>query len=395
MFNFSFSFFNYYINLVIKYLTIFTPVKTLQMSKKNSSVHYNEYLNLDKILDAQSPLSKAGNNEAHEEMLFIIIHQTYELWFKQIIHEIDSVMALLSKQKMDEENVGLVVGRFERVNKILDVLVKQLDILETMTALDFLDFRNYLSPASGFQSHQFRKIEVMLGLKIDKRHQFGGCPYHDQFTGEKKDEILEIEKDTSLFALVEKWLERIPFLNMEGYDFVDQYKSSVVKMLKNEIAVINASGLSESDKMIRVKMIEENRKYFDNIFDEKNHLKSIENGLTKLSYNATMSALLINLYREQPILQLPYKFLRQLVETDHKISLWRFRHVQMVEKMLGQKIGTGGSSGQGYLKKTVDQHRLFEDIANIATLMISREYLPELPKNIKQKLSFNFTNKKI
>ena len=395
MFNFSFSFFNNYINLVIKYLTIFTQVKTLQMSKKNSSVHYNEYLDLDKILDAQSPLSKAGNNEAHEEMLFIIIHQTYELWFKQIIHEIDSVMALLSRQKMDEENVGLVVGRFDRVNKILEVLVKQLDILETMTALDFLDFRNYLSPASGFQSHQFRKIEVMLGLKIDKRHQFGGCPYHDQFTGEKKEEILEIEKDTSLFALVEKWLERIPFLNMEGFDFVDQYKSSVVKMLKNEIAVINASGLSESDKMIRVKMIEENRKYFDNIFDEKNHLKSIENGLTKLSYKATMSALLINLYREQPILQLPYRFLRQLVETDHKISLWRFRHVQMVEKMLGQKIGTGGSSGQGYLKKTVDQHRLFEDIANIATLMISREYLPELPKNIKQKLSFNFTNKKI
>jgi len=395
MFNFSFSFFNNYINLVIKYLTIFTQVKTLQMSKKNSSVHYNEYLDLDKILDAQSPLSKAGNNEAHEEMLFIIIHQTYELWFKQIIHEIDSVMALLSRQKMDEENVGLVVGRFDRVNKILEVLVKQLDILETMTALDFLDFRNYLSPASGFQSHQFRKIEVMLGLKIDKRHQFGGCPYHDQFTGQKKEEILEIEKDTSLFALVEKWLERIPFLNMEGFDFVDHYKSSVVKMLKNEIAVINASGLSESDKMIRVKMIEENRKYFDNIFDEKNHLKSIENGLTKLSYKATMSALLINLYREQPILQLPYRFLRQLVETDHKISLWRFRHVQMVEKMLGQKIGTGGSSGQGYLKKTVDQHRLFEDIANIATLMISREYLPELPKNIKQKLSFNFTNKKI
>ena len=395
MFSFTFSFFNNYINLVIKYLTIFTPVKTLQMSKKNSSIHYNEYLDLDKILDAQTPLSKAGNNEAHEEMLFIIIHQTYELWFKQIIHEIDSVMALLSRQKMDEENVGLVVGRFDRVNKILEVLVKQLDILETMTALDFLDFRNYLSPASGFQSHQFRKIEVMLGLKINKRHQFGGCPYHDQFTGEKKEEILEIEKDTPLFTLVEKWLERIPFLNMEGYDFIDQYKSSVVEMLKNEIAVINASGLSESDKMIRIKMIEENRKYFDNIFDEKNHLKSIEDGLTKLSYKATMSALLINLYREQPILQLPYKFLRQLVETDHKISLWRFRHVQMVEKMLGQKIGTGGSSGQGYLKKTVDQHRLFEDIANIATLMISREYLPELPKNIKQKLSFNFTNKKI
>ena len=82
---------------------------------------------MDKILDAQNPLSKGEGNEAHEEMLFIIIHQTYELWFKQIIHEIESVMSLLSKEKMDEENVGLVVGRFDRVNKILDILVKQLD----------------------------------------------------------------------------------------------------------------------------------------------------------------------------------------------------------------------------------------------------------------------------
>ena len=364
------------------------------MPAKSSSVHYNEYLDLDKILNAQNPLSDRGDNEAHEEMLFIIIHQTYELWFKQIIHEIDSVMLLLSQEKLDEENVGIVVGRFDRVNKILDILVKQLDILETMTALDFLDFRNYLSPASGFQSHQFRKIEVMLGLKINKRHHFGGCPYHDQFSGEKKEEILHLEDEQSLFSLIEKWLERIPFLNMRDYNFIEQYKASVIGMLKKETKSITDSDLNENDKLIRTRMIDENRKYFENIFNEKNHQKSIAEGMTKLSYKATMSALLINLYREQPILQLPYKFLRQLVETDHKISLWRFRHVQMVEKMLGQKVGTGGSSGQAYLKQTVDKHRLFEDIANIATLMISREYLPDLPPEIQQELSFNFSNKK-
>ena len=365
------------------------------MSKKSSSVHYNEYLGLDKILNAQKPLSSGDNNEAHEEMLFIIIHQTYELWFKQIIHEIESVMLMLGEEKIDEENVGLVVGRFDRVNKILDVLAQQLDILETMTALDFLDFRNYLSPASGFQSHQFRKIEVMLGLKIENRHHFGGCPYHNQFSEDKKKEMLSLEENASLFSLVECWLERIPFLEMKNFNFIDQYKYSVMNMLEKEISAINTSSISDNDKTIRVKMIDENRKYFENIFNEQNHKKSIEKGVTKLSYKATMSALLINLYREYPILHLPYKFLRQLVETDHKISLWRFRHVQMVEKMLGQKIGTGGSSGQGYLKQTVDQHRLFEDIANIATLMISREYLPELPKEIKEELSYNFTNKKI
>ena len=109
-------------------------------------------------------------------------------------------MDLFKTEEIDEENVGLIVGRIERVNKILEVLVKQLDILETMTSLDFLDFRNYLSPASGFQSHQFRKMEVMLGLKIKERHQFGGCPYHSQFAGDKKQEILDLEESDSLFS---------------------------------------------------------------------------------------------------------------------------------------------------------------------------------------------------
>ncbi len=139
-------------------------------------------------------------------------------------------------------------------------------------------------------------------------------------------------------------------------------------------------------------MIDENRKYFERVLNENEHNKAIELEETKLSYKATMSALLINLYRDEPILHLPYQFLRSLVELDHKIATWRFRHVQMVEKMLGQKIGTGGSSGQGYLKQTVDKHKLFTDLANIATLMISRSYLPSLPENIKETLSFNHSN---
>jgi tryptophan 2,3-dioxygenase len=361
------------------------------MSEETTSVHYINYLDLDKVLDAQHPLSGEGKEAAHEEMLFIIIHQTYELWFKQMLHEIDSVMDLFRNDQINESNVGVIVRRMDRVNKIMTTLVGQLDILETMTSLDFLDFRHHLSPASGFQSHQFRKLEVMLGLKIKKRHQFGGCPYHAQFEGEKKEEILNLEEGESLFTLVEKWLERIPFLNMEGFDFTQKYERAVNAMLEKEISTIsNSPILTEQDREIRIRMIEENRKYFERVLDEKEHNKAMEEGETKLSYKATMSALLINLYRDQPILHLPYQFLRSVVELDHKIATWRFRHVQMVEKMLGQKIGTGGSSGQGYLKKTVDQHKLFTDLANISTLMISRSYLPELPQNIKETLGFNY-----
>ena len=361
------------------------------MSEETSSVHYINYLELDKVLDSQHPISLEKGEEAHEEMLFIIIHQTYELWFKQILHEVNSVIKLFKADKIDESSVGLVVSRIDRVNKIMTTLIGQLDILETMTSLDFLDFRDHLSPASGFQSHQFRKLEVMLGLKIEKRHQFGGCPYHSQFEGIKKEEILNLEDNNSLFDLVEKWLERIPFLNMDGFNFNEKYEKAVKDMLEKEIDGINKANLTEEDRTLRIRMIEENKKYFKRVLNESEHNKAIKDGETKLSYKATMSALLINLYRDQPILHLPYQFLRSLVELDHKIGTWRFRHVQMVEKMLGQKIGTGGSSGQGYLKKTVDKHKFFSDLANISTLMISRSYLPKLTQNIKEKLEFNHT----
>lgn len=361
------------------------------MSEKTSSVHYINYLSLDKVLNAQTLVSKEKGKEAHEEMLFIIIHQTYELWFKQILHELDSAMILFKADKIDEGNIGVIVSRMDRVNKIMNTLIGQLDILETMTSLDFLDFRDHLSPASGFQSHQFRKLEVMLGLKIEKRHQPSGCPYHAQFQGDKKEEILSLEENESLFSLVEKWLERIPFLNVDGFDFTKKYEIAVNEMLEKEISGIKAANLTEEDRALRIRMIDENRKYFDRVLSEEQHNKAIADGETKLSYKATMSALLINLYRDHPILHLPYQFLRSLVELDHKISTWRFRHVQMVEKMLGQKIGTGGSSGQEYLKQTVDKHKLFTDLANIATLMISRSYLPDLPENIKKTLGFNYT----
>ena len=183
-------------------------------------------MSLDKILEAQHPLSGNGKAAAHEEMLFIIIHQTYELWFKQILHELKSTMDLFKQEKIDEDNIGIIVKEWIELIKIMTTLIGQIDVLETMTSLDFLEFRNHLSPASGFQSHQFRKLEVLLGLKIEKRHQFGGCPYHAQFQRRKNKAILSLENADSFFSLVEKWLERIPFLNMKGFDFISKYEGA-------------------------------------------------------------------------------------------------------------------------------------------------------------------------
>ena len=137
---------------------------------KNSTVHYGDYLQLDKILGAQQPESfRPGQLPAHDEMFFIIIHQTYELWFKQIQFEVDAVIYTLSKPRLDDNSADLqtVLHRLQRVVTLLKVLVQQIDIIETMTPMDFPDFRNMLLPTSGFQSWQLKKLEAILGLQFE------------------------------------------------------------------------------------------------------------------------------------------------------------------------------------------------------------------------------------
>ena len=133
---------------------------------KNKPIYYSNYLQLDKILESQITESGKTSNPIHDENLFIITHQTYELWFKQIIIELKSINQMFSKNFVKESNLGLVVSRCERICKIIKLLINQVDILETMSPLDFLEFRNLLNPASGFQSAQFRIIENTMGLII-------------------------------------------------------------------------------------------------------------------------------------------------------------------------------------------------------------------------------------
>ena len=165
------------------------------MEKPYPPVDYAQYLGLDQLLSSQHPKSVEYGRPAHDELLFIVIHQVYELWFKQVLHELDSVVALFRADSVDERNIGTAVARLQRVAIIQELMIDQMGVLETMTPLDFLDFRDMLTPASGFQSAQFRTIERTLGVKRDQ---------------------------PSLFDLVEKWLERTPFLELPGLPVLGQ-----------------------------------------------------------------------------------------------------------------------------------------------------------------------------
>ncbi len=363
-------------------------------SKKYTAIHYHSYLELDKILGAQVPRSgKFEENPAHDETLFIIMHQVYELWFKQIIHEIESVCDMFRDEKLNEENINLAVLRLKRVSEILELVIKQIFVMETLTPLDFLDFRHYLFPASGFQSLQFRVIESMMGLREEDRLTYNRHSYKIVFTEEQKEKLTKIENGGSLFELIEDWLERIPFLKFEDFNFLESYKSAVEKMLSDEEAAISATEyLSPKMKNMRLTMLGSTNTYFKQVLSEEAHAEMQKKGEVRLSYKATLAALLINLYREKPILTIPYNLLMEIMNIDELLTTWRYRHAQMVMRMIGNKVGTGGSSGHDYLAKTAEKHKIFKDLHNISSLLIPRSELPDLPIELEKQLSFYYSH---
>ncbi len=333
-------------------------------------VHYSDYLHLEKILGSQIPESDKHNLPAHDEMLFIIIHQAYELWFKQILHEVNSVREIMQRPEINDNSPELqtVVHRLSRTVTILKVLVHQVDIMETMTPMDFLDFRDMLRPASGFQSWQFKTIEAYLGLKYANRH--GQEYYLSQLRPEQVELIRKAEGERSLLELINDWLERMPFTDEERN--WDEYR----------VAYINS--LSEAEK--------NNQQYFDEVFGgeafEKSGVKENKGGERSLSPRACRAALFIMLYRGYPILQLPFQLLNNLLEIDEQLSTWRYRHMNMVHRMIGTRIGTGGSTGKDYLKGAADKHYIFAEIARLTSFLIERRKLPVLSGDVERRLGF-------
>ena len=347
-------------------------------------VYYGEYLQLDKIIDAQAPISfNEYNEKAHDEMLFIIIHQAYELWFKQILFEVNSVIEIMAKSAMDDNSTDLqtVVHRLQRVTTILKVLVQQIDILETMTPMDFLDFRDMLRPASGFQSWQFKIIEAKLGLKFEQRH--GQNYYTSQLKQTDINNIKNAEEGNTLLNLINGWLERMPFFKED--ELWKNYKSAGEE--SNEFTLNNIhpfwkdyeniyeAGLAEGEKI----NVEHFKKIF---FGEAENERS-------LSPEACRSALFIMIYRGYPMLELPFQLLDTLLEIDNQLGNWRYRHINMVRRMIGTRIGTGGSTGAGYLQGAMDKHYIFKEISQLNSFLTDRRKLPKLPKEIADRLGYN------
>ncbi len=356
-------------------------------------MYYGSYLHLDKVLDSQYPVSfNEGNEPAHDEMLFIIIHQAYELWFKQILFELDYIDTVFSKESINDnsEDLNLVRHRFTRVIKIMELLNQQVSILDTMTPLDFLEFRNLLTPSSGFQSVQFRLIEAKMGLQLNNRHH---ADYYKRtneggFTNPDYNTINNTEEQRSLLQLVNCWLERMPFFEEKFWnDYTNTHQDTLTQHpFWSDYRNIYNTGLTER---------EQNKIHdFDYVFFEQSHpsvpAEQLEMLRSSFTPKALKAALFIMLYRDFPVFQTSYQILDSLIEIDHLMSSWRHKHLIMVRRMIGMRVGTGNTSGSGYLEGALNKHYVYKDLSSLSTYLIERKKLPKLPDSLIKHLGFHY-----
>ena len=248
---------------------------------------YASYLQLDTLLGLQEPRSTPPE---HDEMLFIVIHQVYELWFKELLHEIEKV-----KRDFSEGDLFGAIQTWKRVRTIMKTLVQQLDILETMSPMSFSAFRDRLDTASGFQSYQFREFEFVMGFKRPHMLKYAVGP-------------------VALAALEKRLAE--PSVMDHFYDF----------LARQGVAIPN-------------ELREQPRTSADHP-------------------NEAIQRALLNLYATRPELAILFE---SMTDLDEGFQEWKYRHVKLVERTIGNKRGTGGSMGVEFLKQSLFQP-LFPDL---------------------------------
>ena len=276
---------------------------TPTVPRTETGLTYGEYLKVPELLSLQQPQSEPVH---HDEMLFIIIHQAYELWFKQILHEMES-----TRESMRKGKILRASHTMKRVHAIMELLVKQIHILETMTPAEFLQFRDKLNPASGFQSLQFREVEFLAGLKNER--------YINAFKGQ-----------TDLAARLQK--------RMDEPSLRDTY-FSLLRDLGYPLPETVSTGLREQ---------------LDADTESEEHTQ--------------VMASLIEIYQNPDSNLALYLLSETFVEFDLQLDLWREHHVRVVERSIGFKRGTGGSSGVGYLQSTTGR-RCFPFLWDVRTYL--------------------------
>jgi tryptophan 2,3-dioxygenase len=344
--------------------------------------YYSSYLRLDQLLASQLPASDAAGKPAHDEMLFITVHQVYELWFKQILHELNRIEADFSANPVDDRVLGRITHGLHRMHEILKLLVHQLDVMETMTALDFLDFRDLLYPGLRLPVGAVPRDRDPLRPRRRQAPHLRSRAFESKLSDADRERLKRAAERPSLFELLDRWLARTPFVDWGGTSFARPTRRGGAHAHDDAEKVRGDAHLSSHQRAAEALAIEGALKNFAAIFE------TAEEGSWRMSGRAIEAALLITLYRDEPALNPAFRLLQDLMDVDEGMTLWRYRHALMVSRMLGVKVGTGGSSGHDYLRATAERHGIFTDLFRLSTYLIPRSALPELPDAVARGMRF-------
>jgi len=350
---------------------------------------YWDYLKLDDLLHLQSGLERDDAEVSSDELHFIVVHQVYELWFKLILREARLARNQLAAPRVPEETVPRVVHHLGRINEILKLAADQFRVMETLTPQDFLDFRDKLVPSSGFQSFQMREIELLLGLQETQRAPLGdGDPLdhirraaaHSPGGAGVWERIERARREKTLRDALHDWLHRTPIQASGPSD--DQDEQVVGEFMHEYLEAYRTLHERQTDELVAAgagsaRVLQERNR--EDLQRARAFLLAEDVAAPSRARARRIRAgiVFIESYRDLPLLAWPRLLVDAVVELEELLVLWRTRHARMVERVIGRRVGTGGSPGVDYLDRTL-QYRIFTELWSVRTLLLPRGALPAL-----------------
>tara|TARA_B100000212_G_scaffold333695_1_gene303524 strand:+ start:4193 stop:5275 length:1083 start_codon:yes stop_codon:yes gene_type:complete len=337
---------------------------------------YGSYLQLDDLLSLQ----RNGKDISNDELHFIIVHQTFELWFKQIIHQLKEVRDELGASEVPEKAIPSCVHGMRRVTEIFGLMAHQWSVLETLTPQGFLAFRDELGTASGFESYQMRELEIVLGLtnsmrgsNFDPIEQFRKIVSGDPGQQHALDKLIEASSKPSLLEVVMSWVKRTPIMGSRVDDPDDAI--TVENYVQAHLEAFNKHSHDQQDFMMKTtdmkqEMVESR---FDAARSQARDFLLPGGDVDR----ARAGLLFIESYRELPLLTWPRALVDAVVELEESMVKWRHSHARMVERIIGRRVGTGGSSGVDYLDATA-AYRVFTDLWGVRTVLVRPGLRPKI-----------------
>ena len=352
---------------------------------------YWDYIKVEELLSLQSGLADRDAELANDEVLFITVHQIDELWFKLILREMVSVRDLFAKARVPEQALASAVRGIRRMELLLHHVAAHFAVMETMTTHDYLEFREKLNPASGFQSAGLREIEILAGLNDAERIPLGAEKTYKQALadadGRPSPAMKRVEArladPPSLRDAVHEWLFRTPIdgstPDKPGDDvavsrFVDAYCAAHARGTERQLASAKAVAFTPEDvARLEARYAKEAAaaRAFLHAEDAPDHERARVRRIRA-------ALLFIESYRALPLLAWPREVIDAIVAFEQAFVVFRQRHARMVERVIGRRTGTGGSAGVDYLDQTALKYRVFRDVWAVRTLLLRKDDLPRL-----------------